>query len=451
MRKLSCFTLLAIFSVFFCLAISAQAQIALQPFLSGLTAPVFITNAGDGTNRLFVVEKGGVIKVFQPGSTTPTVFLNISSIVSTDGERGLLGLAFHPNYEANGRYFVYYTRAGDGAIEIAEYPGGGVIITIPHPTFNNHNGGTIAFGPDGYLYAGPGDGGSGNDPNNNAQNINSLLGKIIRIDVNSDSPYSSPSSNPFFGATPGRDEIYAYGLRNPYRFSFDRSTGTLWAGDVGQGAREEVDIITLGGNYGWRIMEGTICTPGVNPNCTPPAGHIPPVFEYSSASGERCSITGGYVYRGTQGALPLGTYIYGDFCSGEIFTGAAPTVLLDTSRSIVSFGEDEAGELYVVGFGGTVDKIVSNAPTAAAVTVGGRVTTASGRGIRNVVIAMTDSSGNVRTTRSTSFGYYRFADVPAGETYTFTARGKRFAFGSNTQVQSIVEDTDDINFVADPL
>jgi hypothetical protein len=448
MRKLSCLTLLAIFGVFFSLAVSAQAQIGLQPFLSDLSSPVFITNAGDGSGRLFVVEKGGVIKVVPLGSTTPSVFLNISSKVSTDGERGLLGLAFHPQYKTNGRFFVYYTRASDGAIEIAEYPGEKIIITIPHPTNNNHNGGTIAFGQDGYLYAGPGDGGSGNDPPNNAQNLDTLLGKIIRIDINSGAaPYSIPPDNPFVGIA-GRDEIYAYGLRNPYRFSFDRLTGQLWVGDVGQGEREEVDIITRGGNYGWRVYEGTRCT-GLGPAACIAANYIMPVFEYSSAgqTNPRCSVTGGYVYRGTQGTLPLGTYIYGDFCSGEIFTGAQPTVLLDTARSIVSFGEDEAGELYVVGFGGTVDKIAT--PTAATVTVGGRVTTANGRGIRSVVVTMTDSSGNMRTATTSIFGYYRFTDVPAGETYIFTVRGKRFTFGTNTQVQSIVEDTDAINFVAD--
>jgi glucose/arabinose dehydrogenase len=469
MRKLNCLTLLAIFGVFFTLTVSAQS-IKLQSFLSGLSSPVFITNAGDGTNRLFVVQQGGIIKVVQPGSTTATDFLNISSVISTGGERGLLGLAFHPNYETNRRFFVYYTRASDGDIQIAEYqalpnnPNAAtfvkIIITIEHTSASNHNGGTIAFGADGLLYAGTGDGGGGNDPNNNAQRINNLLGKFIRINIDNTSTYSIPPGNPFMGV--GTDlcdqdnpangnpcqEIYAYGLRNPYRFSFDRGgTGQLYAGDVGQGTREEIDIITLGANFGWRIMEGTICTPGVNPNCTPPPGHIPPIYEYNTGSGGRCSITGGYVYRGTQRTLTSGTYIYGDFCSGEILTGAQQTLLLDTDRSIVSFGEDEAGELYVVGIGGTVEKITS-LTTAATATVSGRVMTASGRGIRNVLVTMTDESGNVRTARSTSFGLYRFADVPAGATYIFTVSGKRFTFRNNTRVQSIVEDTDDINFVA---
>ena len=375
MRKLNFFAGLIIGILPLSLAVSAQApSIVLQPFLSDLSSPVFITNAHDGSKRLFVVELGGIIKVVQPNSTTPTVFLNITSKVVAGGEQGLLGLAFHPQYSSNGRFFVYYTRQGDGAIQISEYhvssnpniadPTEKIIITIPHPSFTNHNGGTIEFGPDGYLYAGTGDGGSGNDPNNNAQNINALLGKIIRIDINvpvgNTAPYLIPADNPFAGATPGADEIYAYGLRNPYRWSFDRGgTRQLWAGDVGQGLLEEVDIIVKGGNYGWRIMEGTQCTPGVNSNCTPPSGHIPPVFEYFNANSPRCAVTGGYVYRGSRGTLPTGAYIYGDYCTGEIlmWSGNQQVPLLDTSLFLSSFGEDEDGELYAVGIGGTVDKI----------------------------------------------------------------------------------------------
>ncbi|HWP42446.1 MAG TPA: PQQ-dependent sugar dehydrogenase, partial [Blastocatellia bacterium] len=350
---------------------------------SGLTSPVFITHAGDGSNRLFIVEQGGLIKVLQPGSATATVFLDISARLSTGGERGLLGLAFHPSYRNNGRFFVYYTRSGDGALQIAEYRVSAtdpnmaetneiVILTIPHPTFDNHNGGTILFGPDGYLYAGPGDGGAGNDPNNNAQNIDSLLGKILRIDIdhpNGATPYSSPSTNPFFGATPGRDEIFATGMRNPYRFSFDRETGDLYVGDVGQNQWEEIDIITLGGNYGWRVFEGMHCT-GNDPSlCSPTSpcninGYTCPIVEYQSGNpSPRCSVTGGYVYRGHISTLPTGDYIYGDFCTGEIFIlqNGVQQLLLDTSLNISSFGEDEAGELYVVGIGGTVHRIVNPA------------------------------------------------------------------------------------------
>jgi glucose/arabinose dehydrogenase len=349
----------------------APAAVELEPVVAGLSNPVFVTSAMDGTNRLFIVERGGLIKVLQPGSASPTVFLNITSrVLSEGGEQGLLGLAFHPQFSVNRRFFVNYTRQTDGATVIAEYrvsvsnpnlastaeiP----LLTIAQP-FPNHNGGMMAFGRDGYLYAGTGDGGSANDPGNRAQNINELLGKILRIDV--DHPagaanYSSPAGNPFFGATNGRDEIYAYGFRNPWRFSFDRGTGGLYVGDVGQGAREEIDIVTLGGNYGWRIFEGTQCT-GLGPTSCTAAGFTPPISEYGHDLG-RCSITGGYVYRGARSTLPTGAYVYADFCTGEIFTlqNGAQNLLLDASRNISSFGEDEAGEIYVVGLGGTVERL----------------------------------------------------------------------------------------------
>ncbi len=456
-------------------------SIALQPTLSGLSSPVFMTNAGDGTRRLFIVEQAGIIKVFQPVGNTTGIFLDIRTRVLSGGEQGLLGLAFHPQYAANGRFFVYYTRRTDGAIQIAEYQRKSttepdvadmtekIIITIPHPGQTNHNGGMIAFGSDGFLYAGTGDGGGGNDvagngkTDNNAQNINELLGKIIRLNIDvAASPtilYTSPSDNPFFdppGGTPvnGRDEIYAFGVRNPYRWSFDRGgTRQLWAGDVGQSAYEEVDVITRGGNFGWRIMEGFHCNPAFNGGvCTPPSGYISPIFEYTHAGG-RCSITGGYVYRGTRQIFPSGTYIYGDYCTGEIlkWDGSAQTQLLDTARNISSFGEDEDGEIYVVGLGGTVDKIVPLGPTAATVSIGGRVMTATGRGIGDVLIRLTDSSGNVRTTTTTiKSGYYNFTDVAAGETYIITAKGRRYTFSQPTQVLNIDEDASDINFIANP-
>ena len=361
---------------------AAVDTIRLQPFLSGLTLPLYVTNAKDGTNRIFVVQQRGIIKVVQPGSTTPTDFLNVSGVVSSSGnERGLLGLAFHPQYATNRRFFIYYTRQSDGAIEIAEYetmagnPNQAnptavrTIITIPHPSFGNHNGGTILFGPDGFLYAGTGDGGSANDPLANAQNINSLLGKIIRLDINTPvaqvPAYNIPPTNPYAGATPGADEIYAIGMRNPYRFSFDRGgTNQLWAGDVGQDAIEEVDIITLGGNFGWRVYEGTQCT-GLDPGLCNPANFSAPVFQYANA-GARCSVTGGNVYRGTQKAFGFGAYIHADYCTGEIFQwfNGSQTLRLDSPRQTSSFGEDEIGELYMTGLGssslmnGTVEKIV---------------------------------------------------------------------------------------------
>lgn len=356
--------------------------IQLQPVLTGLSSPVFVTHARDGSNRLFVVEQGGIIKVLQPGATAPTEFLNITSRVLSGGERGLLGLAFHPDYETNRRFFVNYTRQTDGATVIAEYrvstgnPNVAdtteiIHLIIPQP-FPNHNGGMIEFGQDGFLYIGMGDGGSANDPGNRAQNIEELLGKMLRIDVDTPDgsvPYSSPASNPFFGPTAGRDEIYAYGFRNPFRWSFDRQTGVLWAGDVGQGQREEIDNVTLGGNYGWRIFEGTLCTNLGPTACTACGNCIPPVGEYSHTGG-RCSITGGYVYRGTRQTFAPGTYIFADFCTGEIFrlNGSAPALLLDTSLGISSFGEDQAGELYVVDLGGSVFRIVN--PNNSVDTVG---------------------------------------------------------------------------------
>ena len=356
-------------------------SIQIQPVLiTDLTLPLLVTSAHDGSNRLFIVEQGGIIKVLQPGHVAPTVFLDITTSVLSGGERGLLGLAFHPQFSTNQRFFVNYTRRPDGATVIAEYRVSAtnqnmaamnetVILTIAQP-FSNHNGGMIEFGPDGFLYIGMGDGGAGNDPGNRAQNINELLGKMLRIDIdhpNGPALYSSPASNPFFGATPGLDEIFALGLRNPFRFSFDRGTGQLYAGDVGQNAWEEIDIITLGGNYGWRVMEGNHCNPFFNGGVCTPIG-IAPITEYGH-SGGRCSVTGGYVYRGPIETLPVGAYTFGDYCTGEIFLfdGGTTTVPLDTGLNISSFGEDEAGEIYVIGHGGQVYRIVN--PSASCVYV----------------------------------------------------------------------------------
>ena len=347
-----------------------------------LSSPVFVGNAGDGTRRLFIVEQIGIIKVLQPGATIPTTFLDIRTRLLAGGERGLLGLAFHPQYASNGRFFVYYTRALDGALVIAAYRVSAnpnvastaetVLLAIPHPTNANHNGGMLAFGPDGYLYAGVGDGGGSNDPANNAQNIEVLLGKILRIDVDRPDPvagtaYSSPADNPYVGVA-GRDEIFAIGWRNPWRFSFDRLTGRQWVADVGQGTREEVDTpVVKGGNYGWRVYEGSACS-DVDPSLCIPGNYVFPLFDYTHSNG-RCSITGGYVYRGTQGALLQGTYVFADYCTGEIFSwnGSTQTVLLDTAQSISSFGEDELGELYVVSLAGSVSKIVPNTPCTFAI------------------------------------------------------------------------------------
>jgi hypothetical protein len=359
-----------------CLPSPLLAQFQLTPVATGLSNPLFVGHAGDGSQRLFIVEQEGIIRVLQSGQSTPTVFLDIRMKIATVGEQGLLGLAFHPQYAMTRRFFVFYTRAGDGTIVVAEYRASPdpsiadatekVLMTIPHPTYSNHNGGMLAFGFDGYLYVGVGDGGGGNDEPNNAQNIDVLLGKILRIDV--DQPgqgtlYSSPPDNPFVNA-PGRDEIFALGFRNPWRFSFDRSTGEQWVGDVGQDEREEIDrSIIKGGNYGWRIYEGFHCT-NLGPSLCNPSDFIDPLFDYSHTRG-RCSVTGGYVYRGSRETLPAGVYVYGDFCSGEIFVtnGDTQAVLAYTAMNISSFGEDEQGELYVVDRGGTVSRVEAMPPT----------------------------------------------------------------------------------------
>jgi Glucose / Sorbosone dehydrogenase len=408
------------------LAVTAPPAAAQQllPVVSGLSQPVFVGHAGDGSNRLFVVERAGVIKVLQPGASTPTVFLDIHTRVLSNGsEQGLLGLAFHPSYESNGRFFVFYTRTA-GEIVIAEYHIGPnpnvadlaetILLTIPHPGFSNHNGGMLAVDHENYLRAGVGDGGNGNDPPNNAQNLGTLLGKILRIDIDpapGTGPYAIPANNPFVGTPGARPEIFAYGMRNPWRFSFDRVTHDQWVADVGQGAREEVDTpIVSGGNYGWRVFEGFSCT-GIDLALCGGSGYIAPLFEYTH-SGGRCSITGGYVYRGSQHAVAGGTYIYGDYCTGEIFgwDGASQRLLIDTASNISSFGEDESGELYVVGLGGTVHKIVSSPP------VTGTELLSNGdfsNGAANWLLFATPDLGHiVWNVTSGIFNFYRVA--PAG-------------------------------------
>jgi len=352
------------------------ANISFQEVAAGFTNPVFISNAGDGSDRLFIVEQPGFIRILKNGTFLGTPFLDIHSIIKSGGEQGLLALAFHPSYKTNGIFFVAYTapRAGDATgsnlvlekfsvsannSDLADANSGVILLIISHPINSNHNGGTLAFGKDGYLYWSTGDGGSGGDPPNNAQQLNNLLGKLLRIDVNSGSPYGIPSSNPFYSnIDPNvKKEIWAYGLRNPWRVSFDDLTHDLYIGDVGQSTREEVDFqpanSTGGENYGWRIMEGSTCYNP--PSGCDQVGKVQPITEYSHSLG--CSITGGYVYRGLNFPSLTGYYFYGDYCSGRFFSlykdsilGWKSAQLLDTPYTISTFGEDEQGELYLADY-----------------------------------------------------------------------------------------------------
>ncbi|MCB2204881.1 PQQ-dependent sugar dehydrogenase [bacterium] len=356
---------------------AARAQFPIEnafPQL-GFNRPVDLQHAGDGSDRLFVVEQAGRIFVFpnDPESAEADVFLDIRARVNDGGnEEGLLGLAFHPSYAENGYFYVNYSASNPRRNVIARYsvsadnpnvadPESETVLLSFEQPFSNHNGGQLAFGPDGYLYIATGDGGSGGDPQNNGQNRSVLLGKILRIDVDNSGAgmqYAIPEDNPFAGNSEGwAEEIYAYGLRNPWRFSFDPETGRLWAGDVGQNKYEEVDIIEKGKNYGWRIMEGFAC---FNPSSgCDQTGLELPIVEYGRSEG--ASITGGYVYRGENVPELKGQYVYADFVSGRIWglTYNGPDdveneLLLASSENISSFGVDENGELYICSFGGGI-------------------------------------------------------------------------------------------------
>lgn len=332
------------------------------------SAPLDLQSPKDGTNRIFVAEKGGVIKVFSNDETVEaaSVFLDISGKTATESELGLLGFAFHPNYASNGFVYITYTPTNDLAvvsrfkvstsdINTIDESSETIILRIPQP-FTNHNGGQVAFGPDGYLYIASGDGGGAGDPNGNAQNLENLLGKILRIDVNNEDAglnYAIPADNPFVETENARGEIYAYGLRNPWRFSFDNETNTIWAGDVGQGELEEVVLIEKGGNYGWNMLEGTSCFN--EEDCTVD-GTIAPLYEYGHANNDK-SITGGYVYRGTEIPALNGYYVYGDFVSGRIWAldgSGNNELLVESGLSIASFGIDENNELYICSFDGKI-------------------------------------------------------------------------------------------------
>ncbi len=334
--------------------------------------PVELVNAADGSNRLFVVEQAGTIRFFNAtgNPSSSTLFLDIKNKVRSGGEMGLLGLAFHPDFKSNGYIYVNYTRDSPRQSVVARYkvsnPATGaadpssetILLTYDQP-YSNHNGGAVHFGPDSYLYVSTGDGGSGGDPKNNAQDKTSLLGKILRLDVNSTGKgnYGIPADNPFRGNTDGaREEIYAYGLRNPWRISFDSATQKLWAGDVGQNQIEEIDIIEKGGNYGWRLKEADECFNPQN-NCQE-AGLIDPVWDYTHANGD-ISITGGYVYRGKKLPELVGKYVYGDYASGRIWALEVPAnaaaknaLIVNKSASISAFGVDEQSELYFLDYSG---------------------------------------------------------------------------------------------------
>jgi glucose/arabinose dehydrogenase len=365
--------------------VPSRIHLGLEPIAAGLSAPLLVTHAGDGSDRLFVVEQTGKVRIVDgAGDLLSAPFIDLSRSVSGGGEQGLLGLAFHPSYATNGRLYFSYTDL-NGTSVIREYKvlasnpdrvdgaSGRTILRVRQP-YANHNGGHIAFGPDGYLYIGLGDGGSGGDPGNRAQSLGTLLGKILRIDVNGRTgtlPYGIPSTNPYVGRT-GLDQIWAYGLRNPWRFSFDRVTGDLWIGDVGQGEWEEVDRALAvrgrnagrGFNFGWRVMEGAHCF-RPSSGCDRTAKTLP-LTEYAHARG-RCSVTGGYVYRGDAYPHLAGAFFFADYCSGDIWyvdrgatRGVIPTLAMTTGSQVTSFGEGEDGELYLTEAGGTVLRLIDS-------------------------------------------------------------------------------------------
>jgi len=355
-------------------------QVSLSRVAGGFVLPVHVTHAGDGSDRIFVVEQEGRIRILDDGVVLPTPFLDISAKPACCGEQGLLSVAFPPGFASKNHFYVDYTRTQDGATVVARYRVSAgdanaadpaseeVLLTIPQP-YSNHNGGQLAFGPDGYLYIGMGDGGSGGDPLNNGQTPGVPLGKLLRIDVESGAvPYGIPAGNPFLGRTGYREEIWALGLRNPWRFSFDRLTGDLYIADVGQGAVEEVDVqpagIGGGRNYGWNIMEGGECYNSATCDTT---GLTLPVATYDHSQG--CSVTGGMVYRGSEFPGLQGIYFYGDYCSGRIWglrkngAGWETAVLrepVNPPMNITTFGEDEAGNVYLVNYAsGDLLKILS--------------------------------------------------------------------------------------------
>jgi len=356
------------------------AGFGLQEVMRGLSQPVLVTHVPGDATRLFVVEKTGRIRIIQNGTLLPAAFLDLRDSVSNGSEQGLLGLAFAPDYASSGQFVVSYTaprgRLSGGTSVIARYtvsttdanradPASGQSLLEVEQPYDNHNGGMVAFGPDGFLYIGLGDGGGGGDPLDTGQDRSDHLGSLLRLDVSGPAGYQVPASNPYASGSSFAPELWNWGLRNPWRFSFDRATGDLYIGDVGQGSREEINVApassTGGENYGWNNLEGTIC---YTPGCTP-TGTVLPVLDYTHGIG--CSVTGGYVYRGAAIPALVGHYLYADYCSGWVrsfrYAGGQavdrqdrPT--LSPGEPITSFGEDASGEVYVVTHGGVIYRIV---------------------------------------------------------------------------------------------
>jgi len=368
----------------------AQPAITLTPLGTGgvVSAPLHAASPNDGSGRIFVVSQEGVIKIFQGGAYLSTPFLDISSLVTFNDEQGLLSMEFHPDYVDNGWFYVYYVDnlTTPGSVTIARYTvssdpnvadpsSAQIVLVVPNPFDDTHRGGRLEFGPDGYLYAGIGDSGGVGDPENRAQNTSSLFGKLLRLDVNGTGavpcgqadpmPYAVPPTNPFVGVAGACEEIWAYGFRNPWRFSFDRATDDLFIADVGEDSWEEIDLqpagSTGGQNYGWRLMEADHC---FDPPTNCDDGTLThPIFEYAHIPAGRCAVIGGFRYRGTLVPDLVGMYVYGDLCSGEVFAATqsggtwSSVVLKDTTFVISGFGEDEAGELYLTNLSGLVYRV----------------------------------------------------------------------------------------------
>lgn len=405
--------------------------VTLQTFYTGFAQPVGIYNCGD--DRLFIVEQNeSDIEIINTSGQYIGKFLDLSGLTSTGGERGLLGLAFHPNFTENGYFYVNYTNTAGNTV-IARYqvsanpnvanPSSATILMTINQPFANHNGGHIAFGPDGYLYIGTGDGGSGGDPQNNAQNKLSRLGKMLRIDVDGDLPYAIPSSNPYVGNAEYLPEIWAIGLRNPWKFSFDRLTGDLWIADVGQDAHEEINMepagSTGGYNWGWRCYEGNV--PYNNTGCQPASNYNAPILTYSQASSSFCSITGGIVHRGTQQPALNGIYFHGDYCNNGLHAvrpngsgGYTTTNMASIGGGVTAFGEDYQGELYIARHNGIILKINDNCPFYPTIA--------------------SDDNGALIATSGTQYWWYKDDELIVGAngaTYTPTSSGTYYARVNN--------------------